>query len=265
MTNDNSNNPPTSSENSTDNSNVELDNIVDIDKYFISSKGEIVQKLKLLMKSKSSVTGYFDSGNDFFLTSVVDVLREKNILILDIARDQELNKKVTNTDRLVFKTKHLGITAQFNATSIQTAKFKGEQYFACAIPDSLLWVQRRQFFRVQIPRSYNAIVQIKNEDGELSEYRIIDVSSGGIAVEDEFYSLKVEAGDEFVNVNLIFDDQLSTTASLSIQNTLPLDFKNSDSGQRIGCMFESLRADFSADLQRFINLVDSNYRKTSAS
>lgn len=265
MTNDNTNNPPTSSETTTAEPNAELDGTVDLDKYFLSSKGEIVQKLKLLGKSKSSITGYFNSGNDFFLTAVVDVLRDKNILILDIGQNKELNTKIANTDRLVFKTKHLGITAQFNATSIQTAKFKGEQYFACAIPDSLLWVQRRQFFRVQIPRSYNAVAQIKNENGELTEYRMIDVSSGGIALEDELFSLKVEAGDEFIDANLIFEDGLSTIATLHVQNTLPLDFKNSDSGQRIGCMFESLRADFATNLQRYINLIDSNYRKTSTS
>ena len=262
MTNDNFNNPTTDPELTSALSTDDLDGIADIEKYVLHSKGEIVQKLRLLSKSKSSITGYLNSGKDFFLTAVIDVLRDKNILILDIGNDTELNAKIAKSERIVFKTKHLGITAQFKISSIQTAKYKGQQFFACAIPDDLLWVQRRAHFRVRIPLSDNAVFQIKNDDGDLVEYRIIDISGGGLAIADEAFSLQVEAGDEFKNCNLIFENDLSTTTNLLVQNILPLDFKNEDSGQRVGCMFQLLRTDFSADLQRYINLLDSHYRKT---
>lgn len=263
MTNDNSNNPPASLDSSSGAAaQTELDNITDIEKYFLHSKGEIIQKLRLLCKSKSSITGYFNNGNEFFLTAVVDVLRDKNILVLDISNNPELNEQILKSERLVFKAKHLGITAQFNIRSIQTAKYKGEQSFACAIPDDLIWVQRREHFRVHIPLSDNAVFQIKDDEGDLKEYRIIDVSGGGIAIADELFSLQVEAGDEFTNITLFFDDDISTSTDLHIQNKLPLDFSNSDAGQRVGCQFTSLRTDFSADLQRYINTLDSHYRKT---
>ncbi len=256
------NNPDNSSSNASDSSNIDLEGITDIEKYFLHSKGEIVQKLRLLGKSKSSISGYFNHGNDFFLTSVIDVLRDKNILVLDITADDELNKKITDANNIVLKAKHLGITAQFKTPTIQTAKFQGQQFFACAIPDDLLWVQRREHFRVHIPLSNNALVQVKTEQGNISEYRIIDVSGGGIAIADESFALKVEAGDEFSNVNLIFNDGLSCSTALTVQNTLPLHFDKPSAGQRIGCRFHALLADFSADLQRYINLLDSHYRKT---
>lgn len=255
MTDNNRHTPPTPVDET-------LENIADIEKYFLHAKGEIVQKLRLLAKSKSSITGYFNHGNDFFLTGIVDVLRDKNILVLDISNDQTLNKKITEANHIVFKTKHMGITAQFNAQSVQTAKFKGQQYFACTIPEELLWVQRREHYRAHIPMSNKAVCQIKNNEASLEEYRIIDVSCGGIAIADENFCLKVEAGEEFINANLIFIDELSTTTSLTIQNTLPLNFNAPDSGQRIGCRFGSLRSDFEAELQRYINLLDSEYRKT---
>ncbi len=262
MTNDNSTTLPPGSSTKQASANDELDGITDIDKYFLHSKGEIIQKLRLLGKSKSSITGYFNGGKDFFLTAVVEVLRDKNILVLDISNNQELNEKIIQSERLVFKAKHLGIIAQFNISAIQTAKYKGQQFFACKIPEDIIWVQRREHFRVHIPLSDNALFQIKNDSGELKEYRIIDVSGGGIAVADELFSLLVEAGDELTNVNLFFDKDLSTTTNLYVQNKLPLDFSNPDAGQRIGCLFESLRTDFSADLQRYINVLDSHYRKT---
>ncbi len=240
----------------------DLENIADIEKYFLHGKGEIVQKLRMLAKSKSSITGYFNQGSDFFLTGIVDVLRDKNILVLDISNDQSLNKKITSTSHIVFKTKHMGITAQFNTQSIQTAKFKGQQYFACAIPDELLWVQRREHYRVHIPMANNAVCQLKNDEGNLEEFRIIDVSGGGIAIADENFHLKVEAGEEFLNADIIFTKELSTTTNLTIQNTLPLNFNAADSGQRIGCKFATLRVDFEAELQKYINQLDSENRKT---
>ncbi len=262
MTDNNPDNTSTGSSNAPDSSNIELDGITDIEKYFLHSKGEIVQKLRLLAKSKSSISGYFNHGNDFFLTSIVDVLRDQNILVLDVSPDPELNQKITDADNIVLKTKHLGVTAQFKTQSIQTAKFQGQHLFACAIPDDLLWVQRREHFRVRIPQSNNALFQIKTNQGDTNEYRIIDVSGGGIAIADESFSLKVEAGDEFNDVALIFNDELSCSTDLTVQNTLPLHFDKPTAGQRIGCHFSGLFTDFSADLQRYINQLDSHYRKT---
>ena len=262
MTNDKPSNPSIDLTDTAMSADDDLDGIADIEKYFLHSKGEIVQKLRLLGKSKSSITGFFNEGKEIFLTAVVDVLRDKNILILDITQSEELKSKIAKSERLIFKTKHLGITAQFRVTSIQTAKYQGRQYFACPIPDELLWVQRREHFRVHIPLSDNAVFQIRNDEGGFKEYRVIDISGGGMAIADELFDLKVEAGDEFTNVNLIFEDNLSTTTNLLIHNTLPLNFSDPDAGQRIGCSFQSLRTDFAADLQRYINQLDSHYRKT---
>jgi len=259
---DNSDTPP-------DNKNkagasTALENITNIENYILQSKGEIIQKLRLLAKGKSSITGYFNSGKDFFLTAIIDVLRDKNVLVLDISNDSALNNKVTQSDKIVFKTKHLGIQAQFTIDSIQTAKFHGQQYFACNIPENIIWVQRREFFRVRIPLSDNAVFQIKNDEDKLVEYPIIDVSGGGIAIADEKFNLQVEAGDEFTDAHLIFENGLSTTTDLTVQNTLPLDFNKPNNGQRIGCKFQNLRSDFSAELQRYINILDSHYRKTTS-
>lgn len=151
MTNDIYNNPASSSANTSSSSTDELENIADIEKYFIRSKGEVVQKLRLLAKGKSALTGYFNNSSEFFLTSIIDVLRDKNVVVLDISKDNALNNKITQSGRVVFKTKHLGITAQFDTALVQTAKFQGQQFFACEIPDDLLWVQRRNDFRVHIP------------------------------------------------------------------------------------------------------------------
>jgi len=257
--NDSSSNPSNTSSSST-----ELENIADIEKYFIRSKGEIVQKLRLLSKGKSALTGYFNNSSEFFLTAIIDVLRDKNVIVLDISKDEALNSKITQSGHVVFKAKHSGITAQFDTDLIQTAKFQGQQFFACKIPDDLLWVQRRNDFRVHIPLGNNAVCQIKNDDGELIEYRIIDASGGGIAIADESFALKVEAGEQFTGVNLIFNKELSCTTNLTIQNTLPLNFSSPTAGQRIGCSFQFLQADFSADLQRYINQLDSLYRQTSS-
>ena len=262
MTNENLTNSSLNSANTTSPDSNELDGIADIEKYFLHSKGEIAQKLRLLEKSKSSITGYFNNGNEFFLTAIVDVIRDKNILVLDISNNKELNDKVLKSEHIVFKAKHLGITAQFNTKNMQTAKLKGQRFFACPLPEDLLWVQRRQYFRVRIPLCDNALFQITKEVGELKEYRIIDVSAGGIAIADETFELQVEAGDELHDSNLIFEDNLSTTTNLTIQNTLPLDFNNPDAGQRIGCMFQGLKSDFAAELQKYINALDSHYRKT---
>jgi c-di-GMP-binding flagellar brake protein YcgR len=231
------------------------------EQYLLHNRAAIIQKLKQLGKGKSNITAHFGGGKYTLLTQVIDILSEKDLVVLDYGSNETVNKKLLEADRVVFKTQHEGITAQFNATKIQKAKLHAKPAFACAIPDSILWVQRRQYYRVRIPLADKVICELAHDD-VLIPYSILDISIAGIAlhIKDSEYAL--EPGMTFNNARLNLPDGETGTVNLEVVNQLPLKFDNPDAGERFGCQFQDISMDTSAKIQRYIYNIEQMNRRS---
>lgn len=234
---------------------TQIDNIENQEKYLINSPGTIKQKLKQLAKNHAQLTINFANGESF-LTSVVDVLSVKNLLILDYGPNESQNEKLIETDRAVLQAKPDGITTQFTIQHIQRARIQGTLSFACPIPETLLWVQRREFYRVKVPLSETVFIEHENEAGKKLRYTVIDISVGGVAIKD--FNAALEPGDILHNCKLVLGDQAEGIVDLEIRDEIPLD---KDNGKRCGCMFLNLPGELEIEVQRFINYVDIQQKR----
>ena len=248
-----------SEEQSTSNRNnlERSDNIENYEQYLLYNKAAIVQKLRQLERGKNLITAHFGGGKHSFLTAVVDVLPDKDILVLDYSSDEKMNKELMKADRAVFKTQHLGITAQFTCTSFQKAKRYGKTAIACTLPDSLLWVQRREFYRVKVPLSDTVTCEIHTE-GENFSYPVLDISIGGIALHDaQEEGIEFESGQLYHGCKLVLGTHAEGVISLEVRNILPFTNKNNDNGRRIGCTFLDIGMDINTKIQRYIHLIET--------
>ncbi len=239
------------------------DHIEKLEEYILHNRNEIVQKLRLLAKDRCVITGYFNHGNEFIITAVIDVLKDRNVLVLDYGANEALNEKLINADRIVFKTQHKGINAQFSTDKIVRAKFQGQTFLACDIPSEMLWVQRREAYRVRIPLSDEAICQIKLESGDLLEMPVLDISSGGIALMDENLQFEFEPGDTLSACHLFLPDDIRGAVELEICNQIVIKQGNK-TGQRFGSKFLNISPNLMTFIQRYINAVDSIRRRTES-
>ena len=240
--------------------NHQIDNIENMEHYMLHGRGEIVQKLRQLSKSNSLVTVHF-SGHSI-LTTIVDVLTDRNLLVLDFGADKEANEILVKSERAIVKTDFQGISAQFTIDNIRKARMQGNPSFACPLPESVLWVQRREFYRVKIPMSENVTCELIHGDMHRSEYPVLDISTGGIALFDKNNELELEPGNVFHNSKLVLGDHDAAFLNLEIRNRIPLNPNEPSQGNRCGCAFLNLSGDFSASLQKFINLVDIQQKRT---
>jgi len=242
---------------------MQTDNIENAEKYLLHSRGEIIQKLKMLAKDHCLITAHFNAGQESLITAVVDVLREKELIALDYGSNEAINKKLLGAERIVFKTQHHGITAQFSARSIIKAKLKGQPVFAVSIPEDLLWVQRREYYRIRIPLGVPIECHHTDESGETEIHKIIDISSGGIALADPEYDFDLEdaAGTILQNCRIVLPEFGEGLVALEIRNQLPLKFDDPGAGQRIGCSFVSIGSDFEANIQRYINHIETQRKQ----
>jgi len=255
--NDESNSPS-----SQDNRDGRVENM---EQFLLHGRGAIIQKLRQLGKGKNLITAHFGGGKYSLLTAVVDVLPDKDLLVLDYGADETMNKKILSADRIVFKTQHQGITAQFTVSDMKRARLRGKTAFACSLPDSLLWVQRREFYRVSIPRSDHVTCTINSPRDEAGtaphEYPLLDISIGGLALHATRASDSFEPGQIYAHCHLQLPAAEPETVALEVQNILPVRDNDPAAGLRIGCRFVDLHPELGASIQRYIHTVDAMKRR----
>lgn len=240
----------------TDKPNAQVANIEDYEKYLLHSRGEIIQKLRQLGKDKNLVTAHV--GNETILTAIIDVLSDNDLVVLDYAAEEKLNKKLVEAKRVILHTQHQGITAQFTVSNIKKARLKGNTVLACPLPENLLWVQRREAYRVRIPRSSRVTCEFYNANQTRVECDIIDISASGFAISNEHNKLNYQVGDLFQNCKLHLADFGSATIDIEIRNEIQL-----PDSLRIGCAFINLNTDTSSIVQRFIHMIDALQRQVA--
>ncbi|MDZ7804630.1 flagellar brake protein [Thiohalophilus sp.] len=232
------------------------DNIENVDQYLLYSKAGIVQKLRQLSKSKNMITAHFNQGKYSLLTLIVDILPEKNLLVLDYGSDEKVTRKLLEAERAVFKTSYEGITAQFNATGFQRAKRHGKPAIACQLPDTLLWVQRREFYRIRLPMSSTVTCELINQDEENVQLPSLDLSVGGLALHHTDQPIAFEEGQIYENCTLAIPDTQPVAVNLEIRNIIPIGTME-NGGYRIGAQFLNPGMDTSSLIQRYIQTVET--------
>lgn len=237
-----------------------VDNIENMEHYMLHGRGEIMQKLRQLGKKNSLISLHF--GERSMLSTVVDVLADKNLLVLDYGGDEKLNQKLLEHDRAIVKTDYDGITAQFSIKGIRKARLQGKSSFACELPESVLWVQRREFYRVKIPLSETVTCELIHGDNNRTEYPVLDISTGGLALFDKDNELELEPGNIFHNCKLTLGEHDAAFINLEVRNHMPVNSFESAEGTRCGCAFLNLTGDFETAVQKFINLVDLQQKRS---
>jgi len=226
------------------------------ERYLLYGRGAIIQKLRQLEKGRSLLTAHFGGGRYSLLTQVLEVMPDKEVVVLDYGADEKLNRKILEANRIVFKAQHAGITAQFTVDRIQRARRHGKTAFACPLPESLLWVERREFYRVRVPLGDPVYCEIPQDKGEPLHLQIIDISVAGVGLHDAEHLLEAEIEQSLPGCRLLLGEHGTALVSLVVRNFIPDHPDEQDGGRRVGCQFENLAMDMNTIIQRYIHTVE---------
>lgn len=238
------------------------DSVENQEEFLVANRIGIVQKLRRLAKNNCMVTATFNSGSQTMNTAIIEVIRDMDLIALDYGPNESMNQQMLQADRIIFKTDLEGIDVQFTTTSITKAKFQGQPVFAIPIPDTILWIQRRQFYRVRVPMGVPAYVEVERDTGGVDKYTLHDISAGGLAIHDEHYRLNLEPGILIDNCRLFLPEHDNGEISLVVRNRFPVNRNKREAGQRLGCAFVNLNMTFGANIQRYIHALEVLRKRT---
>lgn len=225
------------------------------DKYLLRTSREIIPLLKSLAKKPDLITAKIPNSGHMVITAVLDVLPNRNLIILDYGSEESLNQKLLAADRVICTTRHEMVETRFKCSNVNRVKYKGAPAFAAPIPVSVVHLQRREYFRIKPLISHPAYLGLMR-DGEVAlKIKVIDMSVRGMSLEDREFQLNVSEGDLIENCKLTLPASPSLKVDLEIRYMTNIDLKEGHTTNRVGGRFINLNQGDEFTLQRFINTV----------
>jgi c-di-GMP-binding flagellar brake protein YcgR len=234
-------------------------------KFLLHSKSEILAILRALMQKGAMITVHFDKGRSFLLTSIIDLNAENRSFILDVGSNEDMNRKALIADHLIFTTIIDKVKIQFKLDGLAPVQSGGRPAFLARMPESLLRLQRREFFRLATPIAkpvkLNASVRCADASMLCVELPLMDISGGGVGLLATPDQVKLFQRDDTLNeCKIMLPDEGMLVTTLCVRNLIDLTSRNGSHFFRIGCEFVALSAARLSLVQRYITRVERERR-----
>lgn len=245
--------------------------------YLVTNPKLVLDRLNSLIKGRCIVSAFFGEPESSFMTSIISIDPKKKIIALDCAQDEKLNSALLSSAKVQFRTEIEGIKVSFAAKNIKQGKHEGEKAFLMPLPESVFWMQRRQYYRVKIPSAHThcyceLLLQIETEVEyekimipHISRFRLEDLSISGFAFHNTtpaFASL-MHPPLQYANAILHLHDDNDNEARMTFEIINVNKIRSSGGGiiaQRVGCRFLDLPVGFDDIIQRYIQDIEIQKR-----
>lgn len=87
--------------------------------YLVRNAKMIYGHLTDLVKNKCIIAANFGEDNASFLTTIVELDQKANLLALDVAPNEQLNRQLLTSAKVLFRTEFDGIKVSFRGKAIK--------------------------------------------------------------------------------------------------------------------------------------------------
>ena len=171
--------------------------IEEVDKFRIDSNIEIIYILRSMMKANALTTLTFGNSDGFILTNIIDIDLKHREIIFDYGTDQASNRCALKADQFNVFTLLNRVEIQFVCHDIDKIKFEGKSAFRVRIPESLLRLQKREHYRIDMPVNRLLKCKLPLPEGDYADVVLQNISRGGMAVLDPDHKVDFECGADY--------------------------------------------------------------------
>ena len=239
----------------------EIDHPEKYAQFFLGSPREVSFYLSLLVKRGSLLTAHLDGGNEFFLTTILAVDDEKQAVFLDPAPADELNDALKKARHITLTANLDRVKIQFRLPPVTEQLIAGRRALAATFPQTILRLQRREFFRLEPSLSQPVLCRIAmtQADGSLKtfEWSVADISGGGLSLNAPTSLLDGCRRDAlFKNSRLDIPGEGVLLVNLRVRKTVEFSDENGLHHLRVGCEFVELPGSRLAMIERYITRIE---------
>lgn len=231
--------------------------------FLINNPDKIISKLSILLKNKCLLTAYFGDNDDSFITTIFDIYIANNLLVFYHSPKEDLIEQLLNSQKITFETNYLGIKVSFDAIRLTKIQHQGMSVFAIPIPDSIIWVEARDFYRIISPVSKSSYCQLIFENQESINFKLYDISLVGFSIlnDSREISALMIPGTAFEHCKFILADIGEDTVSFEVRSKYIINQVGSNKIKKIGCKFTRITPAFENSIQRYMQKIEMENRQ----
>lgn len=236
---------------------AELLSTDEFSQYMLNTKNEMFAVFRGMVDHVSQVTMFFNEGRDMVLTCMISY--NDNGILLDLGPSQEMNRKALEAQRLFCVTLLDKVKVQFILRGLKQVETKSGPAFFAALPDSVLRLQRREYYRLATPitRPLICTISFPAIDGKRQtvEAHIGDISGGGLGLVSLPIDLKIETRLE-LGCKIDLPEVGVVTGTIIVRSVSESATRSGVKSKRAGCEFVKLPGPMLTLIQRYIIKVE---------
>lgn len=232
----------------------------DFSQYLLREPLEIRRVLDGLIDRRAMVTAYLDNSGHSFLTTPLGFSPDQSSIMLDLSNDEQMNQRAEAAGQVICITQLDSIKIQFPLADIRRHPFEGRPALRAPMPDILLRLQRREYYRLVAPAAHalSCTIPVTDSSGLVSAYkaRVVDISGGGVAVMVPPKGIPFEPEMEFPDCHIALPEAGAVHATLKVRNLFRLTNRQGITMLRAGCQFLDLPETMNTLINRYILKVE---------
>lgn len=225
----------------------------DLECYHVYSRIEIIGLLRTLERKRIFVTLYFSRGEDLFVTNLLYVNPEFEELIFDPPREAALHERLLASQHITSVAFIDHVKVQFSSQRAEPTVFEDRPAIRVRLPDSVLRLQRREYYRVPTPMSTRLVCtcEVDGRPGKV-HLTVVELSGGGFGATVNPEELRAELGMLLKDLCLPLPG-VGVIEGVAEVRRLSDDKEGAAKKHRLGCEFVRLSGAMSTLLQRYVN------------
>ncbi len=239
--------------------------------FLIKSKKEMRFILQDIAEKGTRVALYYDEDQNFIPTTLIGA--NEDGMWLEIGPSPQENKRILLSHKIIVVSKHQNVKVQFVAPRVVKTMLDGDETFYVDMPDYLLRIQRRNYFRLNVPASspLSCLITVKpvdpdkpDEPGNVRNVPIIDIkapamniSGGGISLLCGEHETELLPGRVFQDCRISLPGIGTIRVDIEVRNSIKFTSRNGSVNTHVGCQFGRMDNQTSSLLQSYITRLQS--------
>jgi c-di-GMP-binding flagellar brake protein YcgR len=228
------------------------------DPYVVSQPLEIQAILNGLLTRRILVRLDVPRRETSIISTLLDIDKKAGTIVLDNSSDDTINTRFLQAPMARLQGMLDQVMIEFTGR-LTPARHGGRPAFAMLQPQQLRRMQRREYFRIDIPATSTSTCLIESSTlpSEQTLFRMIDLSAGGVRLADPDGLLKDTArGTIFDECTLNLSETVSVDVSLRLLRHTQLLQENGKLLDTVACRFFNLPANRQITIQQYIGTLE---------
>ena len=232
----------------------------ELERFWVYSKFEIEALTSRLCDERVQMTVYWGCDGECAVTQIMKVDAVCDEVHFDLPNPPQLQARLLAADDVVCVAFIDSVKVQFAIGTPRRSSDGRYPTFLSALPERVLRLQRREYYRVRTPDTLSAscLVPYSGDCAQYEALRVLDLSVGGLAM--LAYPRHFDPNVSVVTDRCYLDLPGVGTVTVRLR-VVHVDSLGDDSARRCGCEFVDLSPQARMMLQRYVHRIDLEQRR----